>query len=134
MKALKHWKVILAVVLVFAAGAVTGSVATTLHVKHAFERSLKVENWTADAMKHLQKDLTLTPWQQPKIKAILDDTAHQVVESFELAIKESGTNIVASWKRIDGELTPEQRVAHQRKCQEFRDGLKKGLKIDLPPQ
>ena len=134
MKALKHWKVILTILLVFAAGTVTGSVLTMLHLKRAFEHSLNSAHWTSDAMKDLQKDLNLTPEQQPKIRSILDDTGHEFKESFGHAIRESGTNLVASWKQIERELTPEQRVIFQRKCQKFRDGLKKGLKIDLPPE
>ena len=134
MKALRHWKVILALVLVFAAGGVTGSVGTRIHFKRAFERSLNVENWTAEAMKFLDKELRLTPEQRPKIRAILDETGRQFKGTFCLAIDESATNLVASWRRIDRELTPEQRAVHQRKCQEFREGLKKALKIDLPAE
>jgi Spy/CpxP family protein refolding chaperone len=134
MKTLKHWKAILVLVLVFSAGAVTGSVLTVVHFKRAFERGLNVENWTAEAMKFMQKELNLTAEQQPKIRAILEDTGRQFKGSFGQAIRESGTNMVSSWHRIDQELTPEQRVIHQRKCQEFREGLKKALKIELPPQ
>jgi Spy/CpxP family protein refolding chaperone len=134
MRFFKHWKAILAVVLVFAAGAVVGSVATMMHLKHAFEQGLTVEKFTAKAMEHLQKDLALTPAQQPKIRAIVDKSAHQVAQSLGQAIRESGTNLVASWNEIDKELTPEQRVIFQRKCQKFREGLKKAMKIDLPPQ
>ncbi len=134
MKALKYWKAILAMVLVFAAGVVTGSLTTMLHFKHAVERGFNTKNWTAGVMKDMQNDLNLTPEQQPKIKAILDGTAHQFEGSFGLAIKESGTNLVDCWRQIDKELTPEQRVVFQRKCQEFRVGLKRKLKIELPPQ
>jgi Spy/CpxP family protein refolding chaperone len=134
MKAFKHWKVILALVLVFAAGAVSGSVLTVMHFKHAFERSLKLESWTTDAMKYLQKELKLTPEQQPKIRTILEETGRQFKGSFGQAINESGSNLVHSWHQIDQELTPEQRVIHQRKCQEFREGVKKVLKVELPAE
>ena len=82
MKILKYWKVFLALVLVFAAGAITGAVCTTLSVRHAFERGLKLENWTADAMKFEQKELKLTPEQQPKIRAILEDAGRQFGGAF----------------------------------------------------
>jgi len=134
MNALKHWKMILVVLLVFAAGAVTGSVGTTIHFKHAFERGLKVENWIAHAMNVLQTELKLTPEQQPRIRAIVEDTGRQFQRSFGQATRESGTNLVASWRRIDQELTPEQKVIHHQMCQKFRDGVNKTLKIDLPPQ
>lgn len=134
MKFMKHWKVILAVVLVFAAGVVTGSVGMSLHIKRSFERGFKPENWTADAMKDMQKELKLAPDQQPKIRAILENTANHCAGSFGLAIRESATNIVDSWTQIEKELTPEQRVKFQQKCQKFREELKKGLKLELPPE
>ena len=132
MNALKHWKVILALLFVFGAGTITGSVLTVVHFKHAFERGLTVENWTAEAMKFMQKELKLTPEQQPKIRAILQDTGREFKGTFGQAIRESGTNLVSCWQRIDQELTPEQRVIHQRKCQEFRQGVKKLLNVDMP--
>jgi Spy/CpxP family protein refolding chaperone len=134
MNILKHWKVILAVILVFAAGGVTGSVATMLHFKHNFEHGFSVENKTAKEMQELQKELNLTPDQQPKIRAILLDTGHKFETSFGKAMRESGTNTVESWKLIEKELTPEQRVIFQRKCQKFRQGVKNTLKVDLPPE
>jgi Spy/CpxP family protein refolding chaperone len=132
MKALRHWKAILVLVLVFAAGAVTGSVLSMVHFRHAFERGLTVENWTAGVMKILQKDLNLTPEQEPKVRAIVEETGDQFRQTFGKAIRVSGTNMVASWHRIDQVLTPEQHVIHQRKCEEFREKVKKTLKVELP--
>ena len=132
MNILKHWKVILVVILVFAAGGVTGSVATMLHFKRNFARGFNVDTKTAREMDELQKELNLTPEQQPKIKAILLETGHKFESSFGQAMRESGTNTVDSWKRIEKELTPEQRLVFQRKCQKHREEVKHTLKIDLP--
>lgn len=134
MKAFKQWKVWVALVLVFAAGAVTGGVGTMMHFKHAFVHAFTVENWTAQAMKFLQKEVHLTPEQQPGIRAILQDTGLQFKGTFGLALQESGTNLVSAWRKIDQELTPEQRAIHQRKCQEFRQHVKEFLNVDLPPE
>ena len=133
MKMLKNWKVILAVVLVFGAGTVTGWALSVVHFKHAFERGFTVENWTSMTMGILQKDLKLTPEQEPKVRAIVEETGEQFGQAFGQAIRLSGTNLVISWRRIDQVLTPEQHIVHQRKCEEFREKVKKGLKIDLPP-
>lgn len=132
MRILKHWKVFLVLLLVFAAGTVTGSVLTVVHFKRAFERGLSVEHWTTEAMRTMQRDLSLTPEQQPKVRAILQHTGRQFKGTFGQAVRESGTNLVNCWEQIDRELTPEQRVLHQRKCQEFRVAVKKALKLDLP--
>lgn len=133
MKILKDWKVILAVVLVFVAGAVTGSVLTFLHFTHAFEGGFTVEHWNAKTMKMLQKDLNLTPEQEPKVRAVVEQTGEQFRQTFGQAIRVAGTNLVVSWRRIDQVLTPEQRLIYQRKCEEFRQKLKKDLNVELPP-
>lgn len=134
MMAPKHWRAFLILALVFAAGGVAGAALTVVHFRRAFERHRDVEHWTAEAFNAIRKDLALSPGQQPKIRAILDETGSQFKTSFGRAVGESGTNLVASWQRIDQELTPEQREIHRRKCQEFREGLRKSLNIELPPQ
>ena len=134
MKILKNWKVILAIVLVYGAGVVTGSVLSFVHFKHAFEHGFTVENWNAMTMKILQKELKLTPEQEPKVRVIVEETGQQFGQAFGQAVRVSGTNLVISWRRIDEALTPEQRAIHQRKCEEFREKLKKGLKIELPQE
>ena len=134
MKLLKHLKVVIAVVLVFAAGGITGSVVTTFHFKHALEQGLKTERWTDAAMDLLQKKLKLTPEQQPKVRAITEETVRQFKSSFGVAIAQSGTNLVASWRRTEQELTPEQRTIYRQENQKFRDALKKNFKLDLPPE
>ena len=130
----KHWKVIIVVILVFAAGGVAGSVGTVLYFKRHFEHGFSVESKTAREMQELQKELNLTAEQQPKIKAILLETGRKFENSFGQAMRESGTNTVESWKLIEKELTPEQRVIFQRRCQKYREGVKNTLKIDLPPE
>jgi hypothetical protein len=49
------------------------------------------------------------------------------------AFSECATNLVTAWRRIDAELTPEQRARHQAECQKFRERLRKDLQFDLPP-
>jgi hypothetical protein len=132
MKILKNWKVILAIVLVFGAGVATGSVLTLLKFKYAFERGFTVENWNSMTMGFLQKELKLTPEQEQKVRAIVEETGQQFGLTFGQAIRVSGTNLVASWHRINQVLRPDQRAIHKRKCEEFREKLKKA-KIDLPP-
>ena len=134
MNPLRQWKVILVIILVFAAGGVTGSILTVLHFKRSFEHGFDVEHKTTEVMKELQRDLNLTPEQQPRIKAILLAIGHNFESRHGQAMRESGTNMVGSWKEIEKELTPEQRLIFQRKCQKFREGVKKNLKIDLPPE
>lgn len=134
MNIFKHWKVIVAVILVFAAGGVTGSVGTIVYLKRHFAHGFSVESKTAREMEELQKELNLTSEQQPKIKAILLDNGHKFENNFGYAMRESATNTVESWKLIEKELTPDQRVIFERRCQKYRQDIKNTLKVDLPPK
>src|SRR6266576_747162 len=110
MNIFKHWKVILVIILVFAAGGVTGSVGTIVYLKHHFAHGFSVEGKTAREMQELQKELNLTPEQQPGIKSILLDNSHKFETSFGIAMRQSATNTVESWKLIEKELTADQRI------------------------
>jgi Spy/CpxP family protein refolding chaperone len=134
MRMLRHWKTILVLVLVFVAGGVVGAVLTTFQFKRAFEQGFRVEHWTAMTMDFLQKNLKLTPEQQPKVRAIVEDTVQQFKTSFGRAIAESGTNMVASWRRTEQVLTPEQLTIYRRENEKFREGLRTKFNIDLPAQ
>lgn len=134
MNLLKHWKVILVVILVFAAGGVTGAVGTIVYLKRHFAHGFSVESKTTREMEQLQKELNLSPEQIPKIRAILLDNGHKFEDSFGLAMRESATNTVESWKLIEKELSPDQRVIFQRRCQKYREEIKNNLKIELPPK
>ncbi|MBN9693844.1 MAG: hypothetical protein J0M24_26685 [Verrucomicrobia bacterium] len=132
MKFVKHWKAILVLLLVFAAGGAAGSAATVVHFRSSFIRSLRVEHWVDEAMKAMNQDLKLTAEQQEPIRTITRETVLQFKNSFGFAIRESGTNLVAAWGRIDPVLTPEQRAIHRQKQQEFRDGVLRTMKVELP--
>ena len=134
MKLLRHWKAVLVLLLMFVAGGITGSVVTAVGFKHAFEQILSPDAWTDRSMRIMQKDLSLTPKQQPEVKAVLDATWRQIGGNFGPAVNESGTNLVAGWHRIDQLLTPEQQAKFQQECRFFRERLKEDLKIELPAQ
>jgi len=133
MKVPKHWKAVVVLALAFVAGGVVGSVLTVVHFKQSFERALSTD-WTEEVMQTMTKDLNLTAEQQPRIRAIVEDTTRQLKDSFGVAIGESATNLVSAYRLIQKELSPEQQIIHRRKHEEFRAGLKKALNIDLPPE
>jgi hypothetical protein len=132
MNPLRYWKIALGLILVFTAGAVTGSVVTHRVIKNALERSLRFENWTAGAMQVLQTKLKLEPDQHQKIQLILDQTCGQFKTAFSKTLEESGHIIVQNQHRIDQVLTPQQCAIHAEMKRQFRADLKQKLNIDLP--
>ncbi len=47
---------------------------------------------------------------------------------------ENWTAQAVKFLQTELKLTPEQRLIHQRKCQEFRQWVKKVLKVNLPAE
>jgi hypothetical protein len=134
MKLLRNWRILLAFGLVFGAGAVTGVVATHLAFKRAFEKGFTSAGFTANIMNELQRKLDLTPEQQPKARAIVEDMAREFKTAFGKTIQESAGILARAGRRLDAEFTPEQQAIHQQMRVEFRDALRKHLNIDLPEE
>lgn len=134
MKFLRYWKIVLSLLLVFLAGGVVGGVLTHQAIKRALEKSFKFETWSAGTVHVLQKELNLTPGQREKITVIADDMAQELKETFSKSLDQSGHIIVKTSKRIDQELTPEQRAIHAEMKRKLRASLKKDFNIVLPEE
>ena len=118
---MRHWKVMLALVALFALGAATGSVITLKVVKRAIEGRTNPERMSQSLLGEYQRRLKLTPEQVDKIKPILQRTGR---EMWELRSEMSGRTfqvIRASHEEIAAELTPEQREEFARLNKEMRE-------------
>ena len=127
----RKWKFVGALCLVFAAGMVVGALATGIAVKRAFARSLRFETWTDRTSSMLKKRLELTEAQDQKVHAIVVEMGGQLKSTFGKAIAESGVSFVEYERRIDAELTPEQKIRHEKLKHDFRAAMKK-INLDLP--
>lgn len=134
MTCLRYWKVVLGLVLVFAAGAVTGSLATHHLIKRGIEQALDFNRWKAGVMRELQAKLDLTPQQHEKIEALLDQHGREIRRSFSHTFNQCGLELVQLQREIDHELTPQQREIHDQMKRGFRAELKKKFNYDLPPE
>lgn len=134
MKWLRHWKIVFGLVLVFAAGAVTGSVATHHFIKRGIEHALNFEHWKAGVMHELQSKLNLTPDQHASIEALLDQHGREMRGTFSNAFNECGHTLVQLQREIDRQLSPQQRETHEQMKRCLRAELKKKFNYDLPPE
>jgi hypothetical protein len=134
MKLLRYWKVVVGLTLVFAAGVVSGSVATHQMLKRGFARALNFQRWKTGVVHVLQSKLSLTPEQRQKIAVLVDQRGQEVRGEFSRTFQESGRIMVQLQKEIDQELTPQQRAIHDRMKREFRAELKKRFNYDLPEE
>ncbi len=134
MKIFRYWKVVAGLTLVFAAGVVSGSVATHHFIKRGFERALNFESWKAGVVHVLQSKLCLTPQQHQKIAALVDQRGQEIRGEFSRTFNESGHILVQLQHQIDQELTPPQRAVHDQMKRDFRTELKKRFNYDLPEE
>jgi hypothetical protein len=134
MKFFRYWKIVLGLLLMFAAGAVSGSVATHHYIKQGIERALNFEVWKAGVMRVLQAKLCLTPGQHQKIESLVDQSGHEIRGSFSRTFNECGHILVQLQQQVDKELTPSQRNIHEQMKRDFRAELKKRFNFDLPQE
>lgn len=131
MNAVKPWKIILAFLLVFAAGVAAGMVLAKLQTRRAFEQGLQPETWTAEAMKKLDRELALTSEQRARILPLVEAGAGQIRDNLVRMATDSALLIDRLSDDIDRELTPEQRVAHGRMREAFREQMREALDMEF---
>ena len=132
MKKFKLWKSVLLLVLVFLAGGVTGSLITAYVGKRTLANAFDFSRWPDGMIRGLEKNMTLTPEQEAKIRLVGEHLATRMKSTLDGAIAESGLIIVDVQREVDAVLTPEQKTIHARMKAEFRDALKNGLGVTLP--
>lgn len=135
MNPVKPWKIIVAFSLVFIAGITVGMVWAKYESQRAFLRSFDHDTWVAEAMERLDSEVALTPEQEPQIRSLVETGARQVRENIVRMATDSALLIDHLGDEIDQVLTPEQREAHGRMREEFRQRMREalGMRFDTQP-
>lgn len=131
MKPVKPWRIIVAFALVFVAGITVGMVLAKVQARRAFEQSLNHDIWIAETMEKLDREVTLTSEQRPKILILVEAGAKQVRANLVGMATDSALLIDRLGDDIDKELTPEQRTAHGRMREEFRKRMREALHMEF---
>jgi len=134
MRILRYWKIALGLVMVFGAGAVTGSLATHHLVKRGIEHALNFDRWKAGVMHELQSKLDLSAEQHARIEALVDAHGREMRGAFSTTFNECGHFLVQLQHDIDRELTPQQKEIHAQMKRGLRTELKKKFNYDLPEE
>lgn len=120
MSFLRHWKIMLCLVAIFAAGAVSGGMVTLRLVKKAVGRNLNPDGWSSAAMQAYRKKLKLTPEQIQKIQPAMDQAAQEIRAIGGNTTMEIFSVVVQMNDKVAQELTPEQQKLFEEMKQEFR--------------
>jgi hypothetical protein len=124
MNALAPWKVVLSVIAIFGAGALTGGFLTNRTIKDAIRRSeepRKALTLTAD---RIQEDLRLKPEQAKKIEPILRQVNTEFSNLLSLDLREREGILSRGQDRMNPILDPDQRAWLQEIIEEEKDRVR----------
>lgn len=134
MKLSRNIKIAISLCTIFVAGALIGGMLTKQYSRREPPRRPPFEKWSLKTMQTLQSKLHLTPEQQPKIQAILEDTEKEFHARHCQEEIERKQIVERAQKRVDQELTPEQKRWHAELIEEFRARDRARQKNNPPPR
>jgi len=134
----KSWKVILATLVIFGAGVVTGGLAVKRVQVSSPERPGSIHQ-RAEFMRRMEKRIVLTPVQREQIEAILSEGQERTKKLWEQIGPKMKEEFQRTSNRIREELTPEQKIRFEELLQEQkarRAGERKKVedRRDRPPR
>ncbi|MCL5099062.1 MAG: hypothetical protein M1608_16310 [Candidatus Omnitrophica bacterium] len=113
---MKAWKVILAVLVIFCAGAVTGSLSLKLYENQARQKlarrvTYRGPGWNQriEFMHRLEQELDLTPDQHERIERILRKSQERISGLWDQIAPQVHDEFRSAHEQIRGELTADQK-------------------------
>ena len=104
-----RWKLIVAFVLIFLAGAACGFFGA-IHMHQAFFARMAPDSMAQHMKERMRKELKLTPDKMQKISPIIDRTASQLQKARDQTMQSVHGIFSQSHREMEPLLTPEQRV------------------------
>jgi len=113
----KSWKVILATLVIFGAGFVTGTLAAKRVQASPPDRPGSIHQ-RVEFMRRMEKRLDLTPVQRERIEAILSESQERTRKLWEQVGPKMKEEFQQTSKRISEELTAQQKIKFDELLQE----------------
>lgn len=124
------WKVIIVLLGIFIAGAVTGGFVTLRVGRNKILNRPVPEEWAPRHLKRLADRLDLTPVQQEQIRPIVRRNMEQLNHIRNSSMAETKTIVEDMQREISERLTPEQRTKFEQMNREFRESREAREKIE----
>lgn len=134
MNFLQHWKILLTMLAIFAAGIVTGSMVTVRVVKHVIAERTGPDYWVAGTMREYQHRLALTPEQTRKVQTIMERAGADLRRIRASAGPEIGQIVRAAQEEVAHELTPDQLAKFDELRREQRQRFLERMSNGPPPK
>jgi Spy/CpxP family protein refolding chaperone len=113
------WKIIVYALLIFAAGVLTGVLASP-HLARAFMRPPTPAEMSQHLLKRFQSELSITAEQTAQIKPLIEQTSSDLEAVRVSTSKQISTRIDENNSRIEEFLTPEQKIKFKQMEEERR--------------
>ena len=124
------WKVIIVLLGIFIAGAVTGGFVTLRVGRNKILNRPVPEEWAPRHLKRLADRLDLTPVQQEQIRPIVRRNMEQLNHIRNSSMAETKTIVEDMQREISERLTPEQRAKFEQMNREFRESREAREKVE----
>lgn len=115
------WKVVLVLIGIFLAGAVTGGLVMARFGRELMARRPMPDQWATMQLRRLAERLDLTAQQQEELKPIVRRNMEELRKLRNSAMSESRTVFERMQREIREKLTPEQREKYEQMEKDFRD-------------
>jgi hypothetical protein len=120
MNALARWKILLALIATFAAGAITGGLLTGRVTNDAVRRAEQPRQSAPLTLNQLQRQLQLKPEQADKIASILTQMENELNNLRSVDVRATDGIFARAKDRMDPIVAPDQRSRLQEILDEHR--------------
>jgi len=118
MNALNRWKIVLTLIAIFVAGAVTGDFLTSWRAKYAINRKSDLRPGTSFAADGWRARLHLTPDEDQKLRPIAQQADDELHNLAALNLRETNGILDRAQDRMSPILQPDQRGKLQKLIEE----------------
>jgi len=132
MNALDRWKIVLTLIAIFVAGAVTGGFFTIRAVKYETSRRSEMRPEMPLAVDRWLARLHLTPDQDQKLRPIIEQADNELRNLRALDLREIQGILDRAQDRINPVLTPDQRERLRQMLEERKQRVEQWFNVPEP--
>ncbi|MEM1059356.1 MAG: hypothetical protein AAGK14_08915 [Verrucomicrobiota bacterium] len=123
----RYWKMVLAMVAIFLAGAVVGGVLTAGAIVQTVKQRLNPDNWTRNVMEGLTAELDLSAEQQGEIEPVVRESVLRSRGIMQRAGIAWARNLAATKEEMAPHLDDEQRAELEALIEKRRSKIRQFL-------
>jgi len=132
MNATDRWKIVLTLIAIFVAGAVTGAFLTIRAMKYEMPRRIEVPPGTPFLVDRWLAHLHFTPNQDQKVRPIIEQVDNELRDLRALDLREIEGILDRAQDRMNAVLTPDQRERLRQMLEERKQRLEQWFNVPEP--